>query len=77
MYDDYFAVEDEDILILMENVTSMLNEKEKQLLNDRYKLNKSIAVIAEEQGTNENNIYQKLFRLKQKAQMLVKKVLDE
>lgn len=77
VYDDYFAVEDEDILILMENVTSMLNEKEKQLLNDRYKLKKSISVIAKEQGTTENNIYQKLFRLKQKAQMLVKKVLDE
>lgn len=55
----------------------MLSEKERELLNDRYKLKKSIAVIAKEQGTTENNIYQKLFRLKQKTQMLIKKVLDE
>lgn len=77
VYDDYFAVGEEDICALSDRVLSMLDEKERRLLNDRYKLKKSISVIAEEQGTTENNIYQKLFRLKQKAQMLIKKVLDE
>lgn len=77
IYDDYFAVEEEEICALSDKVLSMLSEKERELLNDRYKLKKSIAVIAKEQGTTENNIYQKLFRLKQKTQMLIKKVLDE
>lgn len=42
----------------------MLDDKEQQLLYDRYTLNKSISVIAKEHNTTENNIYQKLFRLK-------------
>lgn len=77
VYDDYFAVGEEDICALSDKVLSMFDEKERRLLNDRYKLKKSISVIAKEQGTTENNIYQKLFRLKQKAQLLIEKVLYE
>lgn len=77
VYDDYFAVGEEDICDLSDKVLSMLDEKERRLLNDRYNLKKSIAVIAKEHGTTENNIYQKLFRLKQKAQLLIEKVLYE
>ena len=77
MYDEYFQIEDEQILILKEKVVNMLDDKEQQLLYDRYTLKKSISVIAEEYNTTENNIYQKLFRLKQKTKMLIEKVLSE
>lgn len=76
-YDEYFAIEDGQIAVLKEKVVNMLDDKEKQLLYDRYTLNKSITVIAQEHNTTENNIYQKLFRLKQKTEMLIKKVIDE
>ena len=55
----------------------MLDEKDRQLLYDRYTKGKSIAQIAEEQNTTENNIYQKLFRLREKTKLIVKKVLNE
>lgn len=77
VYDEYFQIEDEQILILKEKVVNMLDDKEHQLLYDRYTLKKSISVIAEEYNTTENNIYQKLFRLKQKTKMLIEKVLNE
>lgn len=77
VYDEYFQIEDEKILILKEKVINMLDDKEQQLLYDRYTLKKTIPVIANEQKTTENNIYQKLFRLKQKTKMLIEKVLNE
>lgn len=77
VYDEYFQIEDEQIPILKEKVINMLDDKEQQLLYDRYTLNKSIPAIASEQKTTENNIYQKLFRLKQKTKMLIEKVLNE
>lgn len=75
--DEYFAIKDEQIPVLKEKVINMLDDKEQQLLYDRYTLNKSISVIAKEHNTTENNIYQKLFRLKQKTKMLIEKVLNE
>ncbi|MBO5065987.1 MAG: sigma-70 family RNA polymerase sigma factor [Clostridia bacterium] len=75
--DEYFTIEDEQIPVLKEKVINMLDDKEQQLLYDRYTLNKSISVIAKEHNTTENNIYQKLFRLKQKTKMLIEKVLNE
>lgn len=77
VYDEHFSVGEEQIAALSEKVLNMLDEKERQLLLDRFKLEKPIFVIAEEHNTTENNIYQKLFRLKQKTKMLVQKVLDE
>lgn len=75
--DEYFTIEEEQIPVLKEKVINMLDDKEQQLLYDRYTLKKTIPVIAKEQKTTENNIYQKLFRLKQKTKMLIEKVLNE
>ena len=75
VYDEYFQVKDEEIPILKEKVINMLDDKEQKLLYDRYTLRKSIPAIASEQKTTENNIYQKLFRLKQKTKMLRVQVL--
>lgn len=75
--DEYFTIEDEQIPVLKEKVINMLDDKEQQLLYDRYTLKKSISVIANEHNTTENNIYQKLFRLKEKTKMLIEKVLNE
>ena len=75
--DEYFTIEDEQIPVLKEKVINMLDDKEQQLLYDRYTLKKSISIIAKEHNTTENNIYQKLFRLKQKTKMLIEKVLNE
>ena len=75
--DEYFTIEEEQIPVLKGKVINMLDDKEQQLLYDRYTLNKSISVIAKEYNTTENNIYQKLFRLKQKTKMLIEKVLNE
>lgn len=77
VHDEYFSIEDEQIPILKEKVINMLDDKEQQLLYDRYTLKKSISIIAREHNTTENNIYQKLFRLKQKTKMLIEKVLNE
>ncbi|MBO5147671.1 MAG: sigma-70 family RNA polymerase sigma factor, partial [Clostridia bacterium] len=55
--DEYFTIEDEQIPVLKEKVINMLDDKEQQLLYDRYTLNKSISVIAKEHNTTENNIY--------------------
>lgn len=75
--DEYFTIEEEQIPVLKEKVINMLDDKEQQLLYDRYTLNKAIPIIAKEHNTTENNIYQKLFRLKQKTKMLIEKVLNE
>lgn len=77
IYDEYFTIEDEEIPILKEKVINMLDDKEQQLLYDRYTLKKAISIIAKEHNTTENNIYQKIFRLKAKTKMLIDKVLNE
>lgn len=77
VYDEYFSIEDEQIPVLKEKVINMLDDKEQELLYDRYTLKKTISVIAKEHNTTDNNIYQKLFRLKQKTKMLIEKVLNE
>lgn len=77
VYDEPFAIDDNQILILKDKVINMLDKNEQQLLYDRYTLKKSISIIAKEHNTTENNIYQKLFRLKQKTKMLIEKVLNE
>ncbi|MBR3815348.1 MAG: sigma-70 family RNA polymerase sigma factor [Clostridia bacterium] len=76
IHDEYFSIEDEQIPILKEKVINMLDDKEQQLLYDRYTFKKTISTIAKEHNTTENNIYQKLFRLKQKTKMLIEKVLN-
>ena len=75
--DEYFKIEDEQIPVLKEKVINLLDDIEQQLLYDRYILKKAISIIAKEHNTTENNIYQKLFRLKQKTKMLIEKVLNE
>lgn len=77
VHDEYFPIEDEQIPILKEKVINLLDDNEQQLLYDRYTLKKAIPIIAKEHNTTENNIYQKLFRLKQKTKMLIEKVLNE
>lgn len=77
VYDEPFAIDDNQILILKDKVINMLDKNEQQLLYDRYSLKKSISQIAEEHNTTENNIYQKIFRLKTKTEMLIDKVLNE
>lgn len=77
VYDEPFSIKDEQIPVLKEKVITLLNEKERQLLYDRYTQKKSILQIAKEHNTTENNIYQKLFRLKQKTKMIIEKVLNE
>lgn len=77
VYDEHFPVSDDEILVLKDKVIDMLDDKEKQLLCDKYVLKKNTNQIAKEYKTTENNIYQKLFRLKQKTKMLVVKVLNE
>ena len=72
-----FTVSDEQILLYKEQIINSLDFNEQSLLQDRYTLNKSIKQIADAQNTTENNIYQKLFRLKQKTKMLIKKVLSD
>lgn len=77
VYDDHFAIDDDQISIIKEKVINMLDVNEQQLLYDRYSLKKSISQIAKEYNTTENNIYQKIFRLKTKTKMLIDKVLNE
>ncbi len=76
VYDEHFIIDDNQILELKENIINMLDKNEQQLLFDRYTLKKSVSKIAKEQGTTENNIYQKLFRLKTKTKMLIEKAIN-
>lgn len=77
VYNEPFSVGDEQIAFLKDRIINMLDEKDQQLLQDRYTKGKSIEQIAEEHNTTENNIYQKLFRLREKTKMITKKVLNE
>lgn len=77
VYDEPFSVEDEQILFLKERVINMLDEKERKLLYDRYTMKKSVIEIAKEHNITVNNMYQKLFRLKQKTKMIIERILNE
>lgn len=69
---------DEDLVLMYkERILDLLTESERSLICDRYELNKSIKIIAADRNTTENNIYQKLSRLKIKTKMLINKVLNE
>lgn len=72
-----FGFDEESVLLYKERILSLLTESERSLICDRYELNKSIKNIAEDRNTTENNIYQKLSRLRIKTKMLVNKVLNE
>lgn len=76
-FDEPFFIEEEKISVLKQQVIAMLTETEKELLNDRFVLKKSIRQITTEKNTTENNIYQKLFRLKTKIKMLIIKTINE
>ena len=76
-YDEPISISDDKITFLKEKVINMLDEREQQLLYDRYTEGKSITKIAEEYNTTENNVYQRLFRLRQKTKMIVAEVLNE
>lgn len=76
-YDEVFSIKEEQLIILKERIINMLSVKEQELLHERYTLCKSIEQIAVEHNTTENNIYQKIFRLKTKTKMLIDKVLNE
>lgn len=60
-----------------EYVLGLLTEDERNLIRDRYELNKSIRIIAADWDTTENNIYQRLSRLKIKTKIHINKVLNE
>lgn len=66
-----------EILLLREKVLFLLDVDERKLLCDRYELEKSISEIANECGISENNVYQRLYRLRIKTKMLIKSCLDE
>ena len=57
--DEYFTIEEEQIPVLKGKVINMLDDKEQQLLYDRYTLNKSISVI----NLQSDFTYDKSFRL--------------
>lgn len=75
--DEYFAVSDEQLLLIKDKVISELKAEEQELLYCRYELKKSINEIAAELNTTENNVYQRLFRLKLKVKMLIEKELNK
>ena len=73
--DEYFEVSDEQLLQIKDKVINELKAEEQELLHRRYELDKSVKEIAIEHNTTENNIYQRLFRLKVKVKMLIQKEL--
>lgn len=75
--DEAFSISEERIIELKDEILSLLTEKERSLLFDRYSIKKSVTQIAKEQGVSENSISQRVFRLKVKIKMLIEKVLNE
>lgn len=65
-------ISEEQILSIKEEIIQMLNEDEQRLLNERFEQKLSIVLIAQRYNTTENNIYQKLFRLRNKCRQLAK-----
>lgn len=76
-HDDVILMAEEELVAYKDKVISSLDNNEQQLLTDRYVIKKSITQIAKEHNTTENNIYQKLFRLKTKTKMIIKKALNQ
>lgn len=70
-------VDENLILLYKEYILELLTDDERNLIRDRYDLHKSIRIMAADRDTTENNIYQKLSRLKVKTRMLINKVLNE
>lgn len=77
VFDEAFYISDEKLHEFKGRILSLLTESERKLLSDRYSLKKSVSQIASECATSENNIYQRLFRLRIKTKMLIDKVLTE
>lgn len=69
---DEIPVSDEQILEIKSKIIEMLDKPEQQLLYERYELKTSISEIAKKNNTNENNVYQRLFRLRCKTKQLIK-----
>ena len=61
--------------LIKNDVIKALKKDEQELLHYRYVLEKSIKEIATELNTTENNVYQRLFRLKVKVKMQIQKQL--
>lgn len=70
-------ISEEQILSVKEEIIQMLNEDEQLLLNERFEQKLSIAFIARRYNTTENNIYQKLFRLRSKCRKLIRDYLEQ
>ena len=70
-------ISEDHILSIKEEIIKILDEDERQLLNERFEQKLSIYLIAKRYNTTENNVYQKLFRLKSKCKQLIKDYLKQ
>lgn len=77
MHTKAFYVEDSKISELKALVFESLDSEEAELMYDRYSLNLSVCEIANKYETTENNIYQRLFRLKHKTRSIVKNLVEK
>lgn len=66
----------EMLISAKEKVLSSLNEKDRKLLKQKYSDNYTIPQLAQLHHTSENNIYQKLFRLRKKTHKIIKDLLN-
>ncbi len=74
--DAFFKISEGELEIIKSKVINSLSDEEKALLIDRYRKNKTVVEIAAELKTTENNVYQRLFRLRQKVEMKIKIFLE-
>lgn len=65
-------ISEDQILSIKESIIQMLSEDEQKLLTERFEQKLSVVQIAKRYNTTENNIYQKLFRLRGKVRQLIK-----
>ena len=72
LFDEYGNISEEQILQIKDEIIQKLDESEQLLLYERFELRISISDIAKKYNTTENNIYQRLFRLKSKTKKLIK-----
>lgn len=77
MHTKAFRVEDSKISELKAMVFECLDSEEAALMYDRYSLKLSVCEIANKYETTENNIYQRLFRLKHKTRSIVKNLIEK
>lgn len=75
-YDIIDELDEEQIRLYKQQIIEKLEPDERELLYDKFTLDKSITQLAEEHNTTENNIYQKLFRLKCRTMMIIEDVLS-